>query len=113
MAQETMNKVKYQTFAKQAKGADITEIHVDREERGTHVVLTYNGKSRKGGRMVTGEWVIDRTERDEAAVAAAVREFLERARKDFFVRREAGLAGDAFASKQDEGLKAKPIVKDE
>jgi hypothetical protein len=108
---EAMNKVKWNTFAKQAKGSDITEIHVDREDKGPQVVIKYNGKNRKGGRIVTGEWVIEKGEKDEAAIGAVIKEFLERARKDFFVRREGKLQGDAFGSKQEEeGLKAKPIV---
>jgi hypothetical protein len=110
MSNESLNKVKWNTFVKQAKGSDITEIHVGREERGPLVVLKYNGKNRKGGR-VTGEWAIDREGKDDAALAAAIKDLLERARKDFFVRREGGLQGDAFGSKQEEeGFKAKPIV---
>lgn len=113
MSQEQMNKVKYQQFVKQAKGSDITEIHVDRESRGTVVVVKYNGKNRKGGRIVQAEWLIDRSEKDEAKVDAEIRAFLDRARKDFFVRREPGLQGESFTSKQEEeGLRAKPIVKE-
>lgn len=108
---EAMNKMKWNTFVKQAKGSDITEIHVGREDRGAVVHIKYNGKNRKGGRLVSGEWLIEKGEKDEAAIGAIIKEFLDRARKDFFVRREGGLQGDAFGSKQeDDGLKAKPIV---
>ncbi len=108
-----MNKVKWQTFVRQAKGADITEIHVDREERAAAVLVKYNGKNRKGGRVVTGEWVVEKAGKDAVAVAAAIHAFLDRARKDFFVKREPGLSGDSFASKQEEeGGKARTIVGD-
>ena len=46
----------------------------------------------------------------DEAVLVVFHQFLERARKSFFVRREAGLGGDAFKSQQDdEAEKAKPL----
>jgi hypothetical protein len=107
---EAVNKKKYMLFLKQAKGATISEIHVGREDRGTTTTLKYNGKAPRFGRVVSGEWVIDTKGVEPAKVDEEIRKFLERARKDFFVRREAGLAGDAYKSKQeDEGAQAKPL----
>ena len=105
-----VNKRKWMLFEKQARGADVTEIHVAREDGAGAVVLKYNGTSRRFGRKVTSEWVIDSKGKDPTALEQEVRAFLERARKSFFVRREGGLAGDAFRSQQeDEGEKAKPL----
>jgi hypothetical protein len=107
---EAVNKKKYMLFLKQAKGATISEIHVGREDRGTTVTLKYNGKAPRFGRIMTGEWVIDSKGKEPAKVDEEIRSFLERARKDFFVRREAGLSGEAYKSKQeDEGAQAKPL----
>jgi hypothetical protein len=107
---DAVNKKKYMLFVKQAKGATVSEIHVGREDRGTNVILKYNGKAPRYGRMMTGEWVIDGKGKEPAKIDEEVRVFLERARKDFFVRREAGLGGDAFKSKQeDEASQAKPL----
>ena len=107
---DAVNKKKYLLFLKQAKGATISEIHVGREDRGTNVVLKYNAKAPRYGRMLTGEWIVDAKGKEPAKVDEEVRAFLERARKDFFVRREAGLAGEAFKSKQEEeGAQAKPL----
>lgn len=107
---DAINKRKYMLFAKQAKGATIQEIHVAREDRGTNVILKYNGKAPRFGRHVTGEWVIDAKGKEPAKVDEEVRAFLEKARKDFFVRREGGLGGEGFGSKQEEeASKAKPI----
>ena len=107
---DAVNKRKWLLFVKQAKGATISEIHVAREDRGTNVLLKYNGKAPRYGRVVTGEWVIDAKGKEDPKVAEEVTAFLDRARKDFFVRREGGLTGDAFKSKQEEeGDKAKPL----
>src|SRR2546423_13740956 len=107
---DAVNKRKYMLFMKQAKGATISEIHVAREDRGTNVLLKYNGKAPRIGRTVTGEWTIDAKGKEPAKVDEEIRAFLERARKDFFVRREAGLAGEGYKSVQeDEGAKAKPL----
>lgn len=107
---DAMNKKKWMLFAKQAKGANIQEIHVVREDRGTTVILKYNAKAPRYGRVVTGEWTIDTKGVEPAKVEEGVRTFLEKARKDFFVRREGSLGGDAFKGKQDdEASKAKPL----
>ena len=104
-----VNSRKWMLFVKQAKGSNVTEIHVAREDRAGHAVLKYNGKARNG-RIMTGEWVMDK-EAEAAAVDAEIRDFLERARKNFFVRREGGLGGDSWKSKQEEEAeKAKPLV---
>ena len=107
---DAINKRKWMLFVKQAKGATISEIHVSREEKGGNVVLKYNGKAPRYGRVVTGEWLIDAKGKEAPKVDEEVRAFLEKARKDFFVRREGGLAGEAFKSQQDdEADKAKPL----
>jgi hypothetical protein len=107
---DAINKRKWMLFVKQAKGATIQDIHVAREDRGTNVVLKYNGKAPRYGRQVSGEWVVDSKEKEPAKVDEEVRAFLEKARKDFFVRREGTLAGEAWKSKQDdEAAKAKPL----
>jgi hypothetical protein len=107
---DAVNKRKWMLFVKQAKGATISEIHVVREDRGTNVYLKYNAKAPRFGRTVTGEWVIDSKGVEAPKVDDEIRAFLERARKDFFVRRGSGLAGEAFKSKQEEeGDKAKPL----
>src|SRR5437016_8713179 len=102
---EAMNKVKWSQFVKQSKGLNITEAHVGREDRGpASVVLHYNGQARNG-RIVAGDWFIDAKDKDGAFVTGAIKEFLDRARKSFFVKREAGLEGDAFKSVQEEEAK--------
>ena len=107
---DAVNKRKWMLFVKQAKGATISEIHVAREDRGTTVLLKYNGKAPRYGRVTTGEWSIDAKDKEPAKVDEEIRAFLERARKDFFVRREGSLAGEAYRSKQDEEAdKAKPL----
>ena len=107
---DAVNKRKWMLFVKQAKGATISEIHVAREDHGTNVFLKYNGKAPRYGRVVTGEWIVDAKDKEPAKVDDEIRAFLERARKDFFVRREGGLGGEAWKSKQDEEAeKAKPL----
>ena len=107
---DAMNKKKWMLFLKQAKGADTQDMHVGREDRGGTVVLKYNGKAPRYGRVVTGEWVIDGKDKEAPKVDEEIRAFLEKARKDFFVRREGALAGEAYKGKQDdEASKAKPL----
>ncbi|MBI3725800.1 hypothetical protein HY251_17880 [bacterium] len=102
---EAMNKVKWQQFVKQARGLNVTEAHVKREDRSpTQVVLKYNGRARNG-RIIAGEWTIETKDKEEPYVTSAIKEFLERARKDFFVKRESGLEGEAFKSVQEEEAK--------
>jgi hypothetical protein len=111
---EAVNKRKYMLFVKQAKGATVSEVHVSREDRGTNVVLKYNGTAPRYGKRMTGDWLIDAKGKEPAKVDEEIRAFLERVRKDFFVRREAGLAGEAYKSKQDEeAAKAKPLEQSE
>lgn len=95
MSKAGLNKVRYQQFLKQARGADVRDVHVSRVERGKLVVLQYNARPKGRGR-ITAEWAIERGE-DAAAVDNEVREVLGMFRKDFLVRRGEGLTGDAFA----------------
>lgn len=98
---KALNKVRYQTFLKQARGSEVREVHVSRVDRGKQVVLQYNARPPKGRGRLAGEWSIERGE-DPAAVEAEVRQVLDTLRKDFFVRRGEGLTGDAFADAQQE-----------
>jgi hypothetical protein len=92
-------------FVKQAKGLGIDAVHVTREDRGAIVLLKYNGKARNG-RIVSGEWKVETKNGDAAKEPAAIdgeiREFLEKARKSFFVKREGSLAGEVYKGKQDD-----------
>ena len=90
-----INNARYQTFLKQARGAEVREVHVSRLERGKPVVLQYNARTKTRGRLA-GEWAIDRGE-DPAALEAEIKTALAMLRKDFFVRRGDGLTGEAYA----------------
>ncbi len=97
-------------FVKQAKGLAIDTVHVTREDRAGQAVLKYNGRARNG-RIVSAEWKVDAKDKEPAKVDAEVREFLEKARKSFFVKREGSLAGETWKSAQDdEAAKAKTLV---
>jgi len=103
---DPLNNMKYTQFVRQAKGLGIDDLHVSRGEKKDKVILKYHGIAKNKTRL-NGEWAIPR--KDEAAVATGIKTFLERARKDFFVRRGEGLTGDAFKDeKQDTDVK--PIV---
>lgn len=105
-----LNRMKWFQFVKQAKGLNITDMHVKREDRGSHAFLKYNGRARNG-RIIQGEWNVEGD--DAAAVDASVKAFLELARKEFFVKREGSLAGEGFKSAQDDAAAAaKPLVAD-
>ncbi len=106
-----MNNVKYKQFVRQAKGANVTEIHINRVDKRSVVQLQYNGRAPKGRNRVNGQWLIDREERPDEAVVEEIKTFLSMARKDFFVRRGEGLEGETYAdAKMEEAVK--PIVKD-
>lgn len=105
---KALNKVRYQTFLKQARGNHIQEVHIDRLEKGKHVVLQYTAKPPKGRGKLTGEWSIEKGE-DGAAVDAEVREVLGTLRKHFLVRRGEGLSGEAFADAAQEVPAVEPI----
>lgn len=102
-----LNKVKWIQFVKQAKGLNITDMHVSREK----AQLRYNGRARNG-RIIQGQWALEG--KDAAAQDGEIKTFLELARKEFFVKREGGLSGEAFKSAQDDAAaKAKQIVAEE
>jgi hypothetical protein len=105
-----LNKVKWQQFVKQAKGLNITDVHIKREDRGGNALLKYNARARNG-RIITGEWAIEAKGKEASAVDGEIRTFLELARKDFFVKREGDLAGEGWKSAQDdEAAKTKPLA---
>ena len=107
-----LNKKNFQLFMNQARGAEVTELHVDLHERKNGVVLQYNGRSPKKKTRLTGEWSISRTNKDDAALKAEIKEFLDMARQHFFVRRGEGLSDESY-SDADMEAESKPITKDE
>ena len=99
-----VNKVRFQQFLRQARGANVHEIHVNRLVKRNAIVLRYNGRAPKKKQRVTGEWQITKGERDEAEITADIHAFLAMAREHFFVHRGEGLEDEAFA---DEAMEAK------
>ena len=105
---DAINKKKWMLFVKQAKGLDIAEIRIGREDRGGKAHLKYNAKAPRFGRMVVGEWLVELEGKDAAGVEGEIKAFLDKARKEFFVKREAGLTGEGYRAAQElEGEKAK------
>ncbi len=105
-----INNVKFQQFLKQARGVQVLELHVSRQDRRKDVLLRYNGKGTgKQGKALVGEWTIARGEKDEAALEAEVQKFLELARKHFVVKRGEGLTDERYADAAQE-TKVAPIV---
>jgi hypothetical protein len=93
-----MNKLKYTQFLRQARGNDINELQVSRLDRKDKVVLQYVGTARKSKQRFNGEWAISRgADRTDEQVKADIGKFLTQARKDFFVKRGAGLQGEEWA----------------
>jgi hypothetical protein len=98
-----MNKLKYTQFLRQARGNDINELQVSRLDRKDKVVLVYLGTARKSKQRFNGEWAIPRgADRTDEQVKADISKFLEQARKDFFVKRGAGLQGEEWADAKQE-----------
>ena len=106
---DPLNNMKYTQFVRQAKGLGIDDLHVSRGAKKDKVVLKYHGIAKNKTR-INGEWAIPR--KDEAEVATGIKAFLERARKDFFVRRGEGLSGDAFKDEKQD-TEVKPIIASE
>lgn len=92
-----LNKVKYKQFLNQARGAQIQEVNVRRQDKGKAVQLQYQAKARKGRGLLNGVWTIAREEKSEDQLLGEIKEFLDMLRKDFFVKRGEGLSGDALA----------------
>jgi hypothetical protein len=105
-----LNKVKYQQFVRQARGAQISEVHVRRQDKGKAVHVQYNAKARKGRGQLNGVWSIARDEKSDEQIVTEIKTFLDLVRKDFFVKRGEGLQGDALADAKQEA-EVKPIVK--
>ncbi|MCW8140170.1 MAG: hypothetical protein KIT58_14820 [Planctomycetota bacterium] len=93
---DQMNRLKYTQFVRQAKGNDVTEVQVTRQDRRDKVVLQYVGTARKSRQRFNGEWAVPRADRTDEQVKDDIRKFLDQARKDFFVRRGEGLQGDEW-----------------
>ncbi len=104
-----LSKSKFSQFVRQAKGAQVFEIHVNRTNKGKTAVLHYNGRAPKGKTRLTGQWTISRDGRDEEDVVKDVKAFLELARKTFYVHRGEGLEDDSYADEKMEA-KGKPIT---
>lgn len=108
----SVSKVRYQQFVNQARGQNVLEVHVNRQDRKNEVVIHYNGKApKKKGSRLTGQWRITRGEKDAAAIDGEIKAFLEMARKHFFVHRGEGLEDQKFADAKQEA-EAKPIIAD-
>ncbi|MGE0713486.1 MAG: hypothetical protein AB7N76_36420 [Planctomycetota bacterium] len=105
-----VNKNRFQLFLRQAKGSKLFELHVNREDRRSEVVLRYNGTAPKQRNRLTGEWRIEKGEKDEAALQAEVKEFLALARAHFLVHRGEGLGDEVYADPTQEA-EVKPITK--
>ncbi len=104
-----ISKARFKQFLNQARGANVMEVHVNRQNKRNAVVLKYNGKAPKMKTRVTAEWTIPRGELDDAAIDAAIKEFLGMLRKHFFVKRGENLQGDTYADATQEA-EAKPII---
>ena len=76
-----ISKARFKQFLNQARGANVMEVHVNRQNKRNAVVLKYNGKAPKMKTRVTAEWTIPRGELDDAAIDAAIKEFLGMLRK--------------------------------
>lgn len=97
-----VNKTRFKNFVQQANGAKIFEIHANREDKTSSVVIKLNGRAPRGKKRITAEWTISKTEKDAAALDAEVKEFLDMARKTFLVHRGAGLEDEQFADPEQE-----------
>ncbi|MBL4846702.1 MAG: hypothetical protein JKY65_14365 [Planctomycetes bacterium] len=102
-----VNKIRYKQFVQQTSGAKVFEIHVNREDKSSAVVLKFNGRAPRGKLRFTGEWTISKTDKDEAALTAEVKEFLDMARKDFLIKRGANLEDEVYADPAQEEKLAK------
>jgi len=97
-----VNQVRYKNFVQQANGAKIFEIHANREDKTSTVVLKLNGRAPRGKKRITAEWTISKTDKDEAALNGEVKAFLDMARKTFVVHRGAGLEDEQYADPEQE-----------
>ena len=80
--QNALNIKNFRNFAQQLKGAQVTEISVEREDGGKAPRLKYSARDARSRRVFNGEWTLD-----AAAADAGEKEFLALAEKDFAVRR--------------------------
>ena len=92
-----LNKVKYKQFLNQARGAQIQEVHVRRQNKGKAVQVQYQARARKGRGLLNGVWSIPRADKSEDQITGEIKEVLDMLRKDFYVKRGDGLSGDALA----------------
>jgi hypothetical protein len=106
-----VDKMRFQQFVKQAKGSKVFEIHVNREEKKNAILLRYNGRAPKQRTRLTGQWRIEKGEKEEGALQTEIVDFLTLARKHFFVHRGDGLKDEAFAD-PDQEAEATPIIKE-
>jgi hypothetical protein len=80
--QNALNVKNFRTFAQQVKGAQVTEISVERQDGGKAPKLKYSARDARSRRIFNGEWMLDASGAD-----AGEKEFLALAGKDFAVRR--------------------------
>lgn len=97
-----VNTIRYKNFVQQANGAKIFEIHANREDKTSSVVIKLNGRAPRGKKRITAEWTISKAEKDEAALNAEVKEFLDLARKTFLLHRGTGLEDELYADPEQE-----------
>ena len=90
-----ISKARFQQFLRQAKGVQLNEIHVRRQNKKKFVTLQYNGRTLKGKGRMAGEWQIPNDA--EETVTENINAFLAQARKHFFVKRGEGLEGDVYS----------------
>lgn len=106
-----VNKIRFKQFVQQANGAKIFEIHANRENKTSSVVMKLNGRAPRGRLRITAEWTISTAEKDEATLTAEVKAFLDMARKTFVVHRGTGLEDEIYADAEQEAKLVKKLTK--
>jgi hypothetical protein len=91
--QRALNLKNFMMFARQVKGARLTEISVARDASGKGVRLKYTARDPKTRKLFIGEWVVSREAPAAGGKAppdeeAAEKEFYSLAEKEFAVRRQ-------------------------
>jgi len=92
-----LSKKRWSQFVSQARGANVLEIRIKRQDKRNAVVLRYSGQVPKKKSRVNGEWSISRGGREAEALDADVLAFLNQAREHFFVHRGEGLEDEKYA----------------
>ena len=80
--QNALNVKNFRVFAQHVKGAQLTEISVERQTGGKSPRLHYSARDPRSRQVWNGDWVLDAKD-----AAAGEKAFLDLAGKDFAVRR--------------------------